>query len=414
MHDGSTQNKFFSEMDWEESVPHVAYLLGIDVTKEPQFLWIADQAARSVLDPAEWQEFTNDKGQTQYFNVKLKVRNRLHATSLLQKIYNMHPTIAFYSSIYHRKKGFSANAHLDVLIAASNFTLRCRDIYLKLRDRIERNVPVTTPELIEEVCLMVHANLVTEVMLIRSIKATLETFAEKKYDLGHLIPDLNSLIHSLRDIEGMKVKQDICGPPDSVLLCQECEKRSSVVKCEQCRDHFCQECFDMLHATGNRRYHLVQEMEQLVCVACDITVADCQCIQCGSFFCSPCFTSIHGSRSDLHKHRKRHISGLVCQECEHAHAGVICEDCSDIFCSPCYLRLHKKGQKKKHSHMTVDLNGQVFRGGIIVSASDARAEIAKARSRSGNSPWIEFTTDTGGRVWHNFATGDEVTVDPSA
>ena len=64
-------------MDWDESVPHVATLLGIDPIKEPQYLWIAKMAARAVLDPTEWQEFTNEKGKTQYFNLKLKVRPHL-------------------------------------------------------------------------------------------------------------------------------------------------------------------------------------------------------------------------------------------------------------------------------------------------------------------------------------------------
>lgn len=60
-------------MEFDECVPHVATLLGIDAAKEPQYLWIANMAARSVVDPTEWQEFTNDKGQVQYFNLKLKV-----------------------------------------------------------------------------------------------------------------------------------------------------------------------------------------------------------------------------------------------------------------------------------------------------------------------------------------------------
>lgn len=316
-----------------------------------------------------------------------------------------------YSGIYHRKKGFSANAHLTSLVEANEFSQRCKDLVLQIRERIEKRLPVSTPDIVQKIADMTAVDVGKEISLLRSLKGTLETFVEKQYDLVHLIPDLKELVPVLREVESRKVKQNIFGPPRSILLCQECDKRSSVVKCEQCRDHFCQECFDMLHATGNRRYHLVQEMEQLVCVACDTAVADCQCIQCGSFFCSPCFASIHGSRSDLHKHRRRNISGLVCQECEHAHAGVICDDCGDLFCSPCYLRLHKKGQKKKHSHMTVDLNGQVFRGGLIVAPHEASAAIEKARSRT--SHWIQFVSDSGALFWHNFASDEETSADPS-
>ena len=57
----------------EMNIPHVASLLGIDPVKEPQYLWIANMAASAEVDPNEWKEFTNDRGMTMYYNLKLKV-----------------------------------------------------------------------------------------------------------------------------------------------------------------------------------------------------------------------------------------------------------------------------------------------------------------------------------------------------
>ena len=51
----------------------VARLLGIDVANEPQYLWIAQMALKASIDPEEWKEFTNEHGQTMYYNLKLKV-----------------------------------------------------------------------------------------------------------------------------------------------------------------------------------------------------------------------------------------------------------------------------------------------------------------------------------------------------
>jgi hypothetical protein len=274
-----------------------------------------------------------------------------------------------------------------------------------IQARTELRLPATSPEILNQLCSFVKVDSCYEPFLCHVLKACFDTYAKKQYDIRCLLVDLPEPLDSLRRIEKEKVNVDVFSIPRSIIMCDECEKRSAVVKCEQCMDHFCQECFDELHATGNRRTHMTQEVEQLVCIACDATVADCQCVQCGSFFCSPCFVSIHGSRSDLNKHRKRNISGLVCLECEHAHATVICEDCVDLFCSACYLKLHKKGQKKKHAHLTVDPNGQVFRGGLIIPSAEAQSVIEAARSRSAYSHWIMFQTDGGeSNFWCNVKT----------
>lgn len=64
---------------------------------------------------------------------------------------------------------------------------------------------------------------------------------------------------------------------DPEVMCQECEEKSAVVKCQQCKDFFCQDCFNATHATGKRRGHIIQDVEQLVCAACDHLIATCQC-----------------------------------------------------------------------------------------------------------------------------------------
>lgn len=292
---------------------------------------------------------------------------------------------------------------------------RMLDVLRAMNNCLDKQEPVSSPEILVDLCELAGVDPKTEFVLSRCIKSSVETYANKQYDLSLLIEDLREPVNILRDVEKKKVTVDVFGIPSTIIMCDECEKRSSVVKCEQCQDTFCQECFDELHATGNRRAHLTQELEQLVCVACDCSVAACQCIQCGSFFCSPCFASIHGSRSDLNKHRRRNISGLICLECEHAHATVICEDCVDLFCSPCFLKIHKKGQRKKHAHLTLDLNGQAFRGGLVIPPPEAARAIESARSRSAYSPWVAFKTrDPESSLWYNLSTGERCTEPPSS
>ena len=68
----SREHKNFG-MNKANDMPHVASLLGLDASSEPQYLWIAQMAAHSQVDPHEWKEFTNDRGQVMYYNLKLKV-----------------------------------------------------------------------------------------------------------------------------------------------------------------------------------------------------------------------------------------------------------------------------------------------------------------------------------------------------
>lgn len=281
-----------------------------------------------------------------------------------------------------------------------------------IKERQARHQSGVTPEIVLQLAMLLHVDVKSDFALLRCIKATIEAYIARKFDLTHFLDDIELPLNTLRAIIKQQVKEDVVRRPESIIMCQECEKRSSVIKCEQCMDHFCQECFDVLHATGNRKTHLIQEVEQLVCVACDTAVADCQCIQCGTFFCGPCYLSIHSARPDLHKHRKRTISGLVCQECEHAHAAVLCEDCLDLYCTPCYLRIHRNGQRRQHSHLTVDPNGQVFRAGLLVSSSEAQHLIDRARSTAVSGPWMHYSDLNNAGFWFNCVTEDVSETNP--
>jgi len=238
-------------------------------------------------------------------------------------------------------------------------------------------IPDTTLQRIFE---LVGISIETEPRLGDAIRVAFEECISKRYDMRALLDNLSSgSVDCIRTIFRNQVKIDVVRKSQSIIMCDECEKHSSVLKCDKCKDNFCQECFDTLHATGNRRTHTTTEIEQLVCVSCDCTVADIQCIQCGTFFCSPCFSAIHAPRPDLVKHRKRNVSGLVCLECEHAHASVLCENCVDIFCTPCFLKTHHTGNRRTHAHSTIDINGHVYRSGLLVDPLEAQSLLDRAR-----------------------------------
>merc|ERR1711881_326126 len=238
-----------------------------------------------------------------------------------------------------------------------------------------------------------------EFFLVRCLKQSLEAYVEKRFHLGTLVQDMMEPLDFLRRIRKQQVKVDIIRKPDSIVMCQECEAKSAVVKCEQCKDFFCQDCFNATHATGKRRGHITADVEQLVCAAYDDRVATCQCIQCGLFYSDQGFADIHASRPELHNHLKRVINGLVCLECEHFNASVLCEDCVDLFCTECFIKLHRKGKRRQHVHLTIDNTGQIFRGGFLVPPLEAEVLKDRARSTVESGPWLQFRDDNQQMYW---------------
>ena len=302
---------------------------------------------------------------------------------------------------------------LSPKVVVDGVDTRFGQVIQEINQRVSNQLPPSPPRILLELASLLGVSASTEHQIVRALQATVESYTEMHYDLSTLLEDLREPISCLREIYHNQVQGNISRKPTSILMCQECDKRSSVLKCEQCQDHFCQECFDSLHATGNRRSHVSEEVEQLVCIACDKEVASCQCIQCGSFFCEPCFASVHGSRVELHKHRKRTVSGLVCQECEHSHAAIVCEDCVDLFCSACYMKLHKNGKRKTHAHVTIDASGQMYKQGLLVPAQEAQTLIDRARASGDPGPWLQCRSDTWEPYWYNLATGESSPNPPS-
>ena len=314
-----------------------------------------------------------------------------------------HPSIEKFSRIVIQQRGFAAslNAATESLGLDENYD-RFMMIVKQIYDRATRKQSPATPAIIEQLSALLSVDSQKEWGIVRSIKLTIEAFIQKQYDLSSLLADLADPVKFLRSVYAQQVPLDPIKKPEKIQLCDDCEEKSAVLLCEDCGDHFCQDCFNQTHATGNRRAHLTEDIEQLVCVACDKLVAECQCVQCGSFFCDSCFVSTHAARAELHSHVKRVLSGLVCHECEHFNASVLCEDCVDLFCTECFIKIHKKGRRRAHAHLTIDNSGQVFRSGLIVQPEEAQLLIAKAKEEI--SPWLAFQDDQGVSYWYNLAS----------
>lgn len=385
----------------------IAEMMGMDPVKEPQFLWIAEEASKADIQnpPKEWRQFENEDGETLYYHTKER------------KLQKTHPLIDRYMDVYHKARSYTKQM---VTGDAADTSLEKPDVKLaaiaaEVMGRASKGLPPATPDIIEGLSKVVGVDSTKEYFLFRTLKQTLEAYVEKKFVLEDLRQDLRDPIEFLREIRKKQNQVDIIRKPTTIIKCQECDEKAAVVKCEQCKDYFCQHCFNTTHATGKRRAHITSDVEQLVCAAFEDRVATCQCIQCGLFYSDEGFLYVHqydASRPDLRNHLKRVINGLVCMECEHYNASVLCEDCVDLFCTECFIKMHRKGKRRNHVHLTIDNTGQIFRGGFLVPPEEAQVLTDRARSTVETGPWVPFRDENLNVFWYNTVDKQTMTQSP--
>jgi len=385
-----------------EVIIGLAEIIGMDVVNEPQYLWIAKEAAEARL-PEDWKELTNEDGETLYYHM------------IERRLQKEHPLIERYKRLYQKTRGYAKQVIQgiagDVLETPDH---KLNGITATVMNRASKGLPPATPEIIEGLASLLNVDSSKEYYLVRCVKQTLEAYVEKKFELSTFLMDLQEPVEFLRQIRKKQNQVDVIRKPNSIVMCQECEKKAAVVKCEQCKDYFCQDCFNSTHATGKRRAHITSDVEQLVCAAYEDRVATCQCVQCGLFYSDEGFLYVHAfdaSRPDLRNHLKRVINGLVCLECEHYNASVLCEDCVDLFCTECFIKLHRKGKRRQHVHLTIDNTGQIFRGGFLVPPEEAQVLTDRARSTVETGPWVPFRDDDLKVFWYHLL--DKVSIEQS-
>ncbi|CAE6911418.1 Poll [Symbiodinium natans] len=299
-----------------EVVVGIADMIGIDIVNEPQFLWIAEEASRAHIPP-DWKELTNEDGEVLYYHTQER------------KLQKVHPLILRYQEVYFKARSYTKqleSGQIGNLLEQTDAKMAA--ITASVMGRASKGLPPATPEVVESLARVLGVESTKEFFLFRVVKQTIEAYVEKKLDLSSIVQDLKDPIEFLRQIRKKQNQVDVIRKPTTVVMCQECENRAAVLKCEQCKDFFCQDCFNSTHATGKRRAHITSDVEQLVCAAFEDRVATCQCVQCGLFYSDEGFMHVHAwdaARPDLRNHLKRVINGLVCLECEHYNASVLCE-----------------------------------------------------------------------------------------
>merc|ERR1719399_258561 len=138
----------------------------MDLAKESQWAWIAEVAVSCEL-PDDWKEFADDSGETAYYHPKTK------------QLTTVHPVISKYKKMYEKQRRFMARTGMQSEKVEPRLAMYLNEVL----NRCHEELPPVTPEIVEKLALLLNINTAEEFQLSRTLKMSLEEYAEAQYEL---------------------------------------------------------------------------------------------------------------------------------------------------------------------------------------------------------------------------------------
>lgn len=164
------------------------------------------------------------------------------------------------------------------------------------------------------------------------------------------------------------------------------------------------------HSTGHRMDHPAVFIEQVVCNECEKKSALVRCQDCVELFCYECYKDTHACGK-----RKRHCVRLptttFCHDCDEREAAYMCQECEDLVCTKCNVRIHRKGARQNHTLFGLRkaaYNRKLFGNNldqlmkIVVTKEDMSLPLC---------PWLLLYDEAKFPFWYNFQTREKVRAD---
>lgn len=362
--------------------------LGLDAVKDEQLLWIAEHAAHVDLPP-DWVSFEDDGGQTAYYHAKTK------------RLTTQHPIVTKYKAFVDKVRKFQERMGTTSRKVKPHLAVIMNEVL----NRIHRELPPITPELLERLAVLLYIDTNTEHSLTRRVKIAIESYAEDQYDIAVQAQMKADMDAFLQEVRHQQVFLEVLSKPDQVIMCTEIENQPARVKCEQCKDFFSLEGFSQTHSTGKRKNHTTLKCEQTVCSIYTDQLATCEVDN--TLFCDRAYEEIANRQPHIRQKRKKVLGGLACSEYAGRVAEVLCEDCSDLFCWEAYIELHRRGNRLRHVPLKLDADGQLYRGGELMTPEECARLIDRARLARDGGPWLAFQDDQLNTYWYHLT--DKVT-----
>jgi len=265
------------------SVEEYMRYLGLEPETDVDFSWIC-KLFKDEPKPAHFFEYISE-GMVYWFSAQT------------QETYWKHPLYDKYKRMLQVARIQKPLPHWKSIMSFRIEFLLNQVFRNNLDEEQDRMPLVETVDNVIEMARIFRVNIQNEPYLVHVLRRALRHYAhavrEKRKvkdveDFRNLIVryhDLVAQFEQAKDLEMRKVQQ--------MKVCVQCDERDAVLFCDNCRDFFCQACFDRLHARGRRKTHRRTWVEMGMCAECSEAIALFHCVQCADLYCRDCFQDWH-------------------------------------------------------------------------------------------------------------------------
>lgn len=215
---------------------------------------------------------------------------------------------------------------------------------------------VETVENVHEMARIFRVEIKNEPFLVHVLRRSLRHYGnavrEKRKvrdvaDFRNLMQRYRDIVEQFersRDVEARKIKR--------MKVCVQCDQKDAVIFCNQCRDFFCQGCFDRLHSRGRRQ-----------------------------------------------KHGRTWVEMGMCAECQESSALFYCVHCADPYCRDCFQEWHVRGGRR--NHVPIVLRSFNSQAGVLPEAGPAMGTESQKILAQARSYWFRFIDENGINLYYN-------------
>eukprot|EP00451_Oxyrrhis_marina_P026221 CAMPEP_0204342406 /NCGR_PEP_ID=MMETSP0469-20131031/24118_1 /ASSEMBLY_ACC=CAM_ASM_000384 /TAXON_ID=2969 /ORGANISM="Oxyrrhis marina" /LENGTH=418 /DNA_ID=CAMNT_0051327301 /DNA_START=6 /DNA_END=1262 /DNA_ORIENTATION=- len=378
-----------------EQLKAVAASIGIVPERDPRsvyFMWIADFAFTASL-PDSWIELEDDNGGIAYYNPKLK------------KVQKTHPVLDKFQAMYEKQKAFMERANTPLEKMEANVGALLNESL----NRAHRELPAVTPEIMEQVALLMNVNTSVEYALARAVKNEIDLFVEAQYDKTAALGTSGDPLDFINSIRKEQVTVDVTSKPEDVIMCSHFEDRPATLKCNH--DFFSREGLEAMKKMSKRyKSFPTEEVEQLVCSVFHNRVATCEVD--GVWYSDEGYEEALKKNPGLRRIFKRILGGLKCSEYPSRKADVLVEDTLDFLSWEGFYKLYRRRGVENMSLLYIDAQGNLSSNGELLPVEEASSLIDKARYATEGGPWLAFRDDQMNAYWYHLADKVTTTVNP--
>jgi len=331
----------------EPTIEEYLQYLGYDRDTDVSFAWICTEFKSEPLPPHYFQYIQN--AMVYWFNAQT------------QETVWKHPHYDKYKRMLQVARVQKPLHHWKSIVPFRIEFLLASVFRNQLDEEQDREPLVETVENVIEMARIFKVDIHNQPFLVHVLRRALRHYGhavrEKRKvkdveDFVNLIKRYTNLVtqyENAKEIEAKKVKQ--------MKVCVQCDERDAVLFCDNCKDFFCQACFDRLHARGRRKMH-----------------------------------------------RRTWVEMGMCAECAEAIALFHCVQCADLYCKDCYATWHVRGGRRNHIPIVLrSFNSQTDK---LADATPAMGTGATQILRQARSTWFCFHDENNIKFYYNLATGE--------